>query len=261
MYNEKICQRLRANSVVSAWENQRLLRCEKWPRKEKTCRRTKCWNKATNDSNQLRRARMWTFRFPRLIEAVWTHPTSQMLFKSTISETGLYTLGTKAGTLNTRFSRNQFNLMNQKFLTTADVPEDVTLSVREAATREDKDFSSASDKLLVWQKNANASGTFGSSGWIGFLRTVCSEFELLFPKCKVLSQKHALEQKLWCWVGPDGLCQHWESVHSHFRPPQLVWIVCCFVPTFCLDSVTVSLFVFFISDLTLRYYCEMSRLV
>ena len=32
------------------------------------------------------------------------------------SETGLYTLGTKAGTLNTRFSRNQFNLMNQKFL-------------------------------------------------------------------------------------------------------------------------------------------------
>ena len=103
MYNEKICQRLRANSVVSAWENQRLLRCEKWPRKEKTCRRTKCWNKATNDSNQLRRARMWTFQFPRLIEAVWTHPTSQ------------------------------FNLMNQKFLTTADVPEAVTLSVREAA--------------------------------------------------------------------------------------------------------------------------------
>ena len=49
------------------------------------------------------------------------------------SETGLYTLGTRAGTLNTRFSRNQFNLMNQKFLTTADVPEDVTLSVREAA--------------------------------------------------------------------------------------------------------------------------------
>ena len=35
MYNEKICQRLKANSVVSAWENQRLLRCEKWPRKEK----------------------------------------------------------------------------------------------------------------------------------------------------------------------------------------------------------------------------------
>ena len=31
------------------------------------------------------------------------------------SETGLYTLGTKAGTLNTWFSRNQFNLMNQKF--------------------------------------------------------------------------------------------------------------------------------------------------
>ena len=54
-------------------------------------------------------------------------------FTDVIQETGLYTLGTKAGTLNTRFSRNQFNLMNQKFLTTADVPEDVTLSVREAA--------------------------------------------------------------------------------------------------------------------------------
>ena len=65
------------------------------------------------------------------------------------SETGLYTLGTKAGTLNTQFSRDQFSLMNQKFLTTADVPKDVTLSVGEAATREDEDFSSASDKLLV----------------------------------------------------------------------------------------------------------------
>jgi len=167
MYNEKICQRLRANSVVSAWENQRLLRCEKWLRKEKTCRRTKCWNKATNDSNQLRRARRWTFRFPRLLEAVWTHPTSQMLIKSTISETGLYTLGTKAGTLNTRFSRNQFNLMNQKFLTTVtflktshSVWEKLLIST---ATRKDKDFSSASAKLLVWQKNANASGTLSSA--------------------------------------------------------------------------------------------------
>ena len=167
MYNEKICQRLRANSVVSAWENQRLLRCEKWPRKEKTCRRTKCWNKATNDSNQLRRARMWTFRFPRLIEAVWTHPTSQMLFKSTISETGLYTLGTKAGTLNTRFSRNQFNLMNQKFLTTADVPEDVTLSVREAACLHSNTGGQGLFKCLCQTtcltKNANASGTLSSA--------------------------------------------------------------------------------------------------
>ena len=50
------------------------------------------------------------------------------------SETGLYTLGTKAGTLNTRFSRNQFNLMNQKFLTTADVPEDVTLCERSCSS-------------------------------------------------------------------------------------------------------------------------------
>ena len=29
------------------------------------------------------------------------------------SETGLYTLGTKAGTLNTRFSRNQFNVIQR----------------------------------------------------------------------------------------------------------------------------------------------------
>ena len=165
MYNEKICQRLRANSVVSAWENQRLLRCEKWPRKEKTCRRTKCWNKATNDSNQLRRARMWTFRFPRLIEAVWTHPTSQMLFKSTISETGLYTLGTKAGTLNTRFSRNQFNLMNQKFLTTADVPEDVTLCERSCSSPQHgrtRIFQVPLPNCLSDEKNANASGTLSS---------------------------------------------------------------------------------------------------
>ena len=46
----------------------------------------------------------------------------------------LCTLGTKAGTLNTRFSRNQFNLMNQKFLTTADVPEDVTLCERSCSS-------------------------------------------------------------------------------------------------------------------------------
>ena len=87
----------------------------------------------------------------------------------------------------------------------------------------------------VWrlQERQLLSGTFGSSGWIGFLRTVCSEFQLLSPKCKVLSQIHALEQQLLSWVGPDGLCQHRESVRSHSRPPQLVWIVCCFVPTFC----------------------------
>ena len=43
----------------------------------------------------------------------------------------------------------------------------------------------------VWrlQERQLLSGTFGSSGWIGFLRTVCSEFQLLSPKCKVLSQK------------------------------------------------------------------------
>ena len=120
-----------ANSEVSAWENQRLLRCEKWPRKDKTCRRTKCWNKATNDSNQLRRARMWTT--PEVDRGRLDPPNFTAVVQEHESETGLYTLGTRAGTLNTRFSRNQFNLMNQKFLTTADVPEDVTLSVREAA--------------------------------------------------------------------------------------------------------------------------------
>ena len=156
MYNEMICQRLRANSVVSAWENQRLLRCKKWPRKDKTCRWTKCWNKATNDSNQLRRVRMRTYRFPRLTEAVWTQPTSQLLFKFKSMILRQDTLATKARTLNTRFSRNQFNLMNQKFQrlltflkTSQSVWEKLLVST---ATREDKDFSSASAKLLVWQK-------------------------------------------------------------------------------------------------------------
>ena len=86
------------------------------------------------------------------------------------SETGLYTLGTKAGTLNTRFSRNQFNLMNQKFLnswrqltflkTSHSVWEKLLVST---ATRVDKDFWSASAKLLGWQRNANASGTLSSA--------------------------------------------------------------------------------------------------
>ena len=167
MYNEKICQRLRANSVVSAWENQRLLRCEKWPRKEKTCRRTKCWNKATNDSNQLRRVRMRTHWFPRLTEAVRTQPTSQLLFKFKSMILRQDTLATKARTLNTRFSRNQFNLMNQKFLTTADVPEDVTLSVREAACLHSNTGGQGFFKCLCQTacltKNANASGTLSGA--------------------------------------------------------------------------------------------------
>ena len=83
------------------------------------------------------------------------------------SETGLYTLGTKAGTLNTRFSRNQFNLMNQKFLTTADVPEDVTLSVREAARLHSNAGGQGFFKCLCQTacltKNANASGTLSSA--------------------------------------------------------------------------------------------------
>ena len=83
------------------------------------------------------------------------------------SETGLYTLGTRAGTLNTRFSRNQFNLMNQKFLTTADVPEDVTLSVREAACLHSNTGGQGLFKCLCQTscltKNANASGTLSSA--------------------------------------------------------------------------------------------------
>ena len=61
-------------------------------------------------------------------------PNNTAVVQEHDSETGLYTLGTKAGTLNTRFSRNQFNLMNQKFLTTADVPEDVTLCERSCSS-------------------------------------------------------------------------------------------------------------------------------
>ena len=48
-------------------------------------------------------------------------------------ETGLCTLGTTVGTLDTQFSRNQFELLPQKFVSTADVPENVTVGVREAA--------------------------------------------------------------------------------------------------------------------------------
>ena len=48
-------------------------------------------------------------------------------------ETGLCTLGTKVGTLNTQFSRNRFELLTQKFLSSADVPDNVSLGVREAA--------------------------------------------------------------------------------------------------------------------------------
>ena len=83
------------------------------------------------------------------------------------SEKRLYTLGTRAGTLNTRFSRNQFNLMNQKFLTTADVPEDVTLSVREAARLHSNAGGQGFFKCLCQTacltKNANASGTLSSA--------------------------------------------------------------------------------------------------
>ena len=87
----------------------------------------------------------------------------------------------------------------------------------------------------VWrlQERQLLSGTFGSSGWIGFLRTVCSEFQLLSPKCKVLSQKSC------SWITSVKLGGSRRPLstsgigRSHSRPPQLIWIVCCFVPTFC----------------------------
>ena len=47
-------------------------------------------------------------------------------------QTGLYILCTKVGTLNTQFSRNQFNLLPEKFIQNQDVPENV-VGVREAA--------------------------------------------------------------------------------------------------------------------------------
>ena len=54
-----------------------------------------------------------------------------------------------------------FYLLQQTFLKTSNsVWEKLLVST---ATREDKDFSSASAKLLVWQKNANASGTLSSA--------------------------------------------------------------------------------------------------
>ena len=139
-----------ANSVVSAWENQRLLRCEKWPRKDKTCRRTKCWNKATNDSIQLRRPR------PRLTEAVWTHPTSQLLFKSVVLRQDFTLWGQKLElwkrssqeTNSTWWTKSSWRQLT--FLKTShSVWEKLLVST---ATPEDKDYSSASAKLLVWQK-------------------------------------------------------------------------------------------------------------
>ena len=83
------------------------------------------------------------------------------------SETGLYTLGTRAGTLNTRFPRIQVNQRNQKFLTTADIPEDVTLSVRDAACLHRNKGGQGLFKCLCQTtcltKNANASGTLSSA--------------------------------------------------------------------------------------------------
>ena len=57
--------------------------------------------------------------FPRLTEAVWNHPTSRLMFKSIILRQDFKLWGQK---------------LEPKYLTTVDVPGDVTLSVR-GATR------------------------------------------------------------------------------------------------------------------------------
>ena len=100
MYNKKICQRL--------------LRCEKWLGKDKTCRRTKCWNKAKRFKPDEEGENV-NVAIPEVHRGRLDPPNCTAVIQEHDSETGLYTLGTKAGTLNTWFSRNQFNLMNQKF--------------------------------------------------------------------------------------------------------------------------------------------------
>ena len=63
---------------------------------------------------------------------------------------------------------------------------------------------------------------FFESRWIGFLRTVCSEFQHLSPKSKVLSQNHALEQQQWSWVGPDPVLK--VNAHgAHVRGTKESW--------------------------------------
>ena len=59
-------------------------------------------------------------------------PDFTAIVKEHNKETGLYTLGTKVGTLDTQFSRNQFDLLPEKFIQNQDVPENV-VGVREAA--------------------------------------------------------------------------------------------------------------------------------
>ena len=167
MYNENICQRLRANSVASAWENQRLLRCEKWPKKRQNLQADKMLEQSNKPFKPAEEGKNVNVPTPGVDSGRLDPPNFTAVVQEHESETGLYTLGTRAGTLNTRFSRNQFNLMNQKFLTTADVPEDVTLSVREAACLHSNTGGQGLFKCLCQTtcltKNANASGTLSSA--------------------------------------------------------------------------------------------------
>ena len=59
-------------------------------------------------------------------------PNLTAVVKDHNKETGLYTLGTKVGTLDNQFSRNQFDLLPEKFILNQDVPDNV-VGVREAA--------------------------------------------------------------------------------------------------------------------------------
>ena len=59
-------------------------------------------------------------------------PHFTAVVKSFNPETGLYDLGTRVGSLEPRFSRNQFDVISKRFLSISDVP-DRCVGVREAA--------------------------------------------------------------------------------------------------------------------------------
>ena len=133
MYNEKICQRLRANSVVSAWENQRLLRCEKWPRKEKNLQADKMLEQSNKRFKSAEEGENVNVPIPEVDRGRLDPPN----FTDVIQEHDFWDrtlhFGDKSWNSEHTVLKKPINLMNQKFLTTADIPEDVTLSVREAA--------------------------------------------------------------------------------------------------------------------------------
>ena len=59
-------------------------------------------------------------------------PHFTAVVKSFNPETGLYDLGTRFGSLEQRFSRNQFDLISERFLSISDIP-DRCVGVKEAA--------------------------------------------------------------------------------------------------------------------------------